>query len=604
MSILCGWAGNLLPEEESHTTLGAMVSALPTQSSARAILAIGACSALAFIPYGDAGCMYEDDEFCTAVAGYPVFLPSKLKKQAMHQGIAKALLQSYKQHGANVLNFLRGDFCFAVLHKTLGIRSLTYAPVNGGLVFGSSAAAIRKHPRIHTDIDPQVIFNYLYFHVVPAPDCVYRGLKRLLPGNSVMLSRGHLDTQVYWKVEYSEDTKASFTECKEELIDLLERSIRRRALEGNVGCFLSGGTDSSTIAGLLGRITERPARTYSIGFRAEGYDEMHYARVAAQHFGTDHHEYYVAPDDVVKAIPLVAKQYSEPYGNKSAVPTFYCAALAKHDGIDKLLGGDGGDELFGGNERYAKQWVFSLYDGLPPGLRGWITDSFRSSSPSTERLWPVRKLKSYVMQASVPMPERLQTYNLVVRLGPSRILTPEFLQGIDPHQPTILLRNWYGEIHANEMLNRILGLDLKLTLADNDIPKVTQMCELAGVNATFPFLDEDLVAFAARLPVNFKLRRTKLRYFFKKALQDFLPHETISKAKHGFGLPFGLWLRTHEPLKELVDDNLTSLTSRHIVRAEFVRELVDHRLASHPPYFGTMIWILVMLEQWFRHHVD
>jgi asparagine synthase (glutamine-hydrolysing) len=371
-----------------------------------------------------------------------------------------------------------------------------------------------------------------------------------------------------------------------------------------VGCFLSGGTDSSTIAGLLGRITGKPARTYSIGFRAEGYDEIHYARAAAQHFDTDHHEYYVTPDDVVKAIPLVAKQYPEPYGNKSAVPTYYCASLAKHDGIDKLLGGDGGDELFGGNERYAKQWVFSLYDRLPPILRRSLTSSFQSVSPSGENLWPVRKLKSYIMQASAPMPERLQTYNLVVRLGPSHILTSEFLQNIDPHQPAMLLRNWYGQIHAHEMLNRILGLDLKLTLADNDIPKVTQMCELAGVSAAFPFLDEDLVAFAAKLPLSYKLRRTKLRYFFKKALQDFLPHETISKSKHGFGLPFGLWLRTHEPLKELVNDNLTSLTSRHIVRAEFARELVDHRLASHPPYFGTMIWILVMLEQWFRHHVD
>jgi asparagine synthase (glutamine-hydrolysing) len=273
MSILCGWAGNLLPEEESHTTLSAMISALPGQSSARPTLATGACSALAFTPYGDAGCMHEDDEFCAAVAGYPVFLPSKLKKQAIHQGIAKALLESYEHHGVNVLNFLRGDFCFAVLHKReekaflavdpLGIRSLTYAPVNGGLVFGSSAAAIRKHPRVDADVDPQVIFNYLYFHVVPAPDCVYSGLKRLLPGSYVMLSGGQLDRQTYWKVEYCEDTKASFAKRKEELIDLLERSIRRRALEGNVGCFLSGGTDSSTIAGLLGRITGKPARTYS-----------------------------------------------------------------------------------------------------------------------------------------------------------------------------------------------------------------------------------------------------------------------------------------------------------------------------------------------------
>src|SRR5262249_16699723 len=137
----------------------------------------------------------------------------------------------------------------------------------------------------------------------------------------------------------------------------------------SVGTFLSGGTDSSTVAGMLGEVTGQPARTYSIGFDAQGYDEMAYARIAARHFNTRHNEYYVTSDDVVSAIPQIAAVHDQPFGNASAVPTFYCAKLARDDGVDVLLGGDGGDELFGGNDRYATQYLYSLYSDLPSGLR-------------------------------------------------------------------------------------------------------------------------------------------------------------------------------------------------------------------------------------------
>src|SRR6185436_7996996 len=146
-----------------------------------------------------------------------------------------------------------------------------------------------------------------------------------------------------------------FGDLKEAFLASVCGAVRSAAADGPVGTFLSGGTDSSTIAGMLGEVTGEPARTYSIGFEAQGYDEMAYARIAARHFGTRHHEYYVTPADVADAIPRIAAVHDQPFGNSSAVPTYYCAKLAKEDGVDTLLGGDGGDELFGGNERYAKQ---------------------------------------------------------------------------------------------------------------------------------------------------------------------------------------------------------------------------------------------------------
>ncbi len=201
---------------------------------------------------------------------------------------------------------------------------------------------------------------------------------------------------------------------------------------GACGTFLSGGTDSSTVSGILGEVTGAPARTYSIGFEAAGYDEMAYARIAARHFRTDHHEYYVTPADVVEAIPIVAAAYGQPFGNASAIPTYFCAKLAREDGVTRMLGGDGGDELFGGNSRYARQYQFSLYSRLPQAIRARGIEPLLLGLPGIERIPVLRKARSYVAQARLPMPERYESYNLLERLGAANLLEADFLAGIDP----------------------------------------------------------------------------------------------------------------------------------------------------------------------------
>ena len=150
----------------------------------------------------------------------------------------------------------------------------------------------------------------------------------------------------------------------------------------------------------------------------------------------------------------------------------------------------------------------------------------------------------------------------------------------------------------------MLYLDIKFTLADNDLPKVTTMCEAAGVEVAYPLLDELVLGFSAKLPPDLKLKRTKLRYFFKKALKDFLPPEVITKQKHGFGLPFGIWMNQYKPLQELACDSLTGLKQREIIKPEFIDLLLGKHLLEHSGYYGTFVWILVMLEQWYQHHID
>jgi asparagine synthase (glutamine-hydrolysing) len=326
---------------------------------------------------------------------------------------------------------------------------------------------------------------------------------------------------------------------------------------------------------------------------------MEYARIAARHFGTRHHEYYVTPDDVVAAIPLIAAVHDQPFGNSSAVPAFYCAKLAKADGIDTLLGGDGGDELFGGNERYAKQYLYSLYSDLPAALRKGLIEPMAFLLPSVNI---IGKAQRYMRNASEPMPARYDNYNLLERLGATGVFTAEFLAAVDPKRPQALMAQTYRQAHAGTLINRMLAFDLKYTLADNDLLKVTRSCELAGVSARYPMLDDSVVAFSASLAPRLKLKGTRLRYFFKQALRGFLPDQIITKTKHGFGLPFGLWLQTHGPLHAIAMDSLIDLKKRHFVRPEFIDELTSRHVQSHATYYGTMVWVLMMLEQWLSQH--
>jgi asparagine synthase (glutamine-hydrolysing) len=264
-----------------------------------------------------------------------------------------------------------------------------------------------------------------------------------------------------------------------------------------------------------------------------------------------------------------------------------------------LLGGDGGDELFGGNERYAKQYLYSLYSDLPRALRKGLIEPVAFLPPE---IGIVGKVQRYIRNASLPMPARYDNYNLLERLGAGNVFTPEFLRTVDAQSPRTMLARVYGSARAHSLINRMLALDLRITLADNDLPKVTRACELAGVDARFPLLNDVVVSFSSALPPRLKLKGTRLRYFFKESLRGFLPEEIIAKTKHGFGLPFGPWLQTHRPLRQLALDSLSDLKKRDIVRPEFIDDLISTHVESHASYYGTMVWVLMMLEHWFKRH--
>jgi asparagine synthase (glutamine-hydrolysing) len=478
-------------------------------------------------------------------------------------------------------------------------HSLCWRVIGGRVHFAERADTLAALAPA-AELDPQAILDYLYFHVVPAPRTVYRGVFRVPAGHCASFdAMGNVTLAPYWRPVFEAPGRPDFGALAAEFRQLLQDAVAARLDGGKAGCFLSGGTDSSTVAGMIGRVTGRPAASYSIGFEAQGYDEMAYARLAARHFGLEHHERYVTPDDVARLVPAVAAHHDQPFGNSSALPAFCCAEMARDDGVTRLQAGDGGDELFGGNARYAKQRIFGWYQAVPGPLRGALLEPLLLRTP-VGRLPLLKKGASYVGQAREPMPDRMQQYNLLLRLGVAEVLEPAFLEQVDLGGPLARQREVWVQAGAKADIDRTLAFDWRYTLAEADLPKVRGAVAMAGIGVGFPMLDDTLLQFSLRLPPAYKLKGLQLRWFFKEALRGFLPDEILAKRKQGFGLPFGVWANSHAGLKGLATDSLHGLAERGIVRRSFIEALLRTHLPAHPGYYGEMVWILMMLEQWMR----
>jgi asparagine synthase (glutamine-hydrolysing) len=446
------------------------------------------------------------------------------------------------------------------------------------------------------------IYEYLYFHMLPAPSSIYVGVAKLCGGHYLRWKNGRTDVERYWHPAFGRDAPRSECETAEELRATLRSAVERSTKKGSsIGAFLSGGLDSSTVAGYAAELLPG-IPTVTMGFDAAGYDETEYARIASRHFRTKPLEYYVTPEDVLRTLPQIAAAFPEPFGNSSAAAVFHCARIARENGLDLLLAGDGGDELFGGNERYAKQMVFERYGRIPQALRRYLLEPAVAAATTVTTAFPFGKARSYIDQANIPLPDRLQHYNFLHRHAPDEVFEPAILRDLDVSGPLRQLRHEFAAPDADSPIDRMLFMDWKFTLHDNDLVKVNSMCELAGVDVAYPMLDPAVVAFSLRLPADWKVRGSELRWFYKRAMQGFLPDAILQKTKHGFGLPFGVWMRTHEGLRRLADDCLQSLAARGYFREQFIRDALRMHQESHAAFYGELVWILTVLELWIREH--
>jgi asparagine synthase (glutamine-hydrolysing) len=555
----------------------------------------------------NAGLDAREGQLYAALCGAPRWRDTALRACAVERGHALALIEAWRQHGPECVKLLDGHWSLAVHDAeaactllavdALGIEPLAWSVSEGCIVAHTRADEVAR--ALGAGIDRQGLYDYLYCHMVPAPGTVWTGVRKLRPGSRVLIEGERVREERWWFPAWREPQRADFDERARALVATLEAATAR-ALDDNTAAaaFLSGGLDSSSVVAMAARVRGPEVDTFAMGFVADGYDEMPWARAAARHAGVRLHERYVTPEDVLTAIPEVCAAYDEPFGNASAVPALICALTAREAGFTRLLAGDGGDEIFGGNARYAKQQVFEPWLRLPGGVRSLLGPLL--DNPATRALPGLKKAASYVRQASVPLPDRLESYNFLHRHDPAQILTPGFLHGIDRERPLAGMRERWATANTDSVVKRMLDLDLEYTLADNDLRKVNRMCCVAGVEVRYPMLDLEMVDLAAGLPQGWLVRSGELRWFYRRAMQGVLAPETLSKSKHGFGLPFGVWLREHAGLREMASAHLDALRKRGWFRDEWIDFLLREHREGHADYYGVMIWVMVLLEAWMQ----
>jgi asparagine synthase (glutamine-hydrolysing) len=535
----------------------------------------------------------------------------------LEAGRSGLMSRLYALEGAGFVRRLRGAFALALWDRRrrqlllgvdhFGMRRLHYATSPRGTVFSSRLDALLGGPGVEKRVELATVYSYLNFRFVPAPETPYTNVRRLPPGHTLLVRPCHARLEPFWDMAYPEERHRE-DRAASSVYRLTHQAVQEALTTlspKETGAFLSGGTDSSTIVGLMTRITGEPVNAFSIGFDDDRYDELRHAGLTARHFGASHYTRVVTADDALAALPGLVSAYDEPFGNNSAVGTFFCAQLGREAGVRHLLAGDGGDEIFGGNERYRTDRIFARYQRLPALLRRGILEPILLNLPG-HAPGILGRGQRYIRRANIQNPRRFYSYEFYVAEGAGQLLHPDFLAAIVPDGPWHALEEHYGRVRASTELNRLLYLDLKLTIGDNDLLKVTRTAELAGMAVRFPMLALPLVEYTGTMPADFKVRGLEKRYLFKRAFRSLLPAETLAKRKHGFGVPTAEWLKHHPGFRELCRDVLLSprTAQRGYFRAGALEHLLSLHAADDTPFYGDILWSVLMLELWHRAHAD
>lgn len=511
----------------------------------------------------------------------------------------EVLAHLWEEKGEHCVDELEGMFAFAIWdtrHHTLfmardrmGKKPLFYAELPDRLLFASEPKCFLADPAFEARPDLAGIHLYLTYQSVPAPHSAFQNVRKL-PAACCALLRddGLLRVRRYWRLSYQDqfqiETPAQERELEERLHHMLRQSVRKR-LRSDVplGAFLSGGVDSSMVVALMASMSDRPVKTFSIGFAEEEYNELPYARMVARHCATEHHELVVRPD-AAAVFPELVWHYGEPFADSSAIPTYYLSKLTR-EGVVVALSGDGGDENFAGYPRY----VMSDADRA---LRPW----------ASQPLWTDPRLAEGMPPEFFPYYLRMTHFHEAYQ----ETLYGEALSDQARRAPGVgLLLDLWRKVDAPDTLGKMTGVDFGLYLPDTLMTKVDIAAMAHSLEVRCPFLDHKLIEFAARIPSRLKLHGgTEGKHIFKRIAERYLPRQVIYRRKMGFGVPLDHWFRNE--LKEMAHDVL--LSQRAMQRGYFRREHIERILALQEQPNGQSwhyhIWNLLMLELWHLMFID
>ena len=556
--------------------------------------------------------VYNEDKTLSVVFNGEIYNYQELRAELQAHGHrftttsdTEVLVHLYEEHRERCVDRLRGMFAFAIWDRQrqalflardrLGIKPLYYAETPLGFVFASELKAIARHHGISRRVNPAGLMAYLQYGYVPEPLSILEGVRRLPPGHTLTVNDGRVGApRRYWEStslfrSASVPSPEGEAGAAEALWAYLESAVRSHLFSDvPVGAFLSCGVDSSAVVAIMAQAVGVPVKTFSIGFREAGYNELPYARRVATWLGTEHHELLVEPQDL-GVLEEVLAAVDEPFADASAVPTYLVSRLARQH-VKVVLSGDGGDELFAGYDRYVvdhrRRHLGLLGDaGLGRVLRV-LSAALPEGAPG----------KNYLYNLSLP---RLERYLDSISLFPARALG-SLLEPAVVHHGESSFATALAAGDGLDPLSRLQDLDLNTYLPGDILTKVDRMSMANSLEARVPLLDHPLVEFACRLPARLRLRSGQTKHLLRCALRGRVPEEVLTRPKHGFGVPLEIWFT--ERLPGFLQDHLGD--SRRLadvgVRPGSVRSLMAAFARTHRQEYCKRLWALLVLDRTLR----
>ena len=530
----------------------------------------------------------------------------------------ETILHLYEEHGSGCVEHLRGMFAFAIWDQRkrelfiardrLGVKPLYYAHTSdGSLYFGSEIKALFETGAIRAEMNYHALPDYLANHSPSGEETLFRGIKRLLPGHTLLWREGKIEINRYWNVSFQRDgsEQRSDADYVAEWRELFRESVRLRLMaDVPLGMFLSGGIDSSAIAAVMSGMVAEPIKTFSVAFAEREANELEYARLVARAFKTNHREVVVSPEEFFAALPKLVWHEDEPLAHPSSVALYFVSQLASQH-VKVVLTGEGSDELLAGYGRYRKT-ILNVQAGAryqqlaPPALRNAIRKKIEALPFSS----PLRQKLQRTFLALSPDLESIYFDNFAVfpRAMQHDLLTREARERLGASaDPYSVMRSVLAETDATSLLDQLLYADIKTYLHEL-LMKQDQMSMAASIESRVPFLDHKLVEFSAALPERMKLRGATTKYVLRESMKGLLPEAILSRPKMGFPVPVGAWFRG--AFRNVVDEYVLSERSmgRGIFEPSFVRSLVKRHQEGEN--HSERLWALINFEIWQRQFFD
>lgn len=567
---------------------------------------------------GDQPIFSEDGQVAVVLNG-EIYNFRELRRELEAQGHrfqtasdTEVIAHAYEEHGSGCVRRLHGMFALAIwdarrrrltlARDRVGKKPLFYSVRGDTISFASELGALLADREIPRDLDPGALDAYFAYRYVPAPLCAFAAVRKLQPAHTLVFDDEGMSIDRYWSLDYSRNLDLSDDEAAGEIRSQLQRAVDRRLVSDvPLGAFLSGGIDSASVVAAMAHTSAQPVKTFSIGFEGE-LNELPLARAVAERFGTEHHELMVEPN-AIEVIPQIVRHYGEPFADATAVPTFFLAQMARRH-VTVALNGDGGDETFGGYTRYVSQLSAARLDRIPATIRALGSRAAHLIPPSG-RIDSTRS-RARRLGATLVLDPSARYFAYVTNLiGLTReaLYTPEFQAQVTDSGVELFVEDIWQRSSATSLVDRMLDVDVSHYLPDDLLTKVdiaTMACSLEGRS---PFVDHELMEFAASLPARLKVKGAQKKVGLRLAMRGVVPDEVLDAPKRGFRPPLAQWFRGE--LEGFAREVLLDPRARErgYVRPDRVEQLLD-RHSREEVDAARGIWTLLMFELWQREFVD